>query len=429
MIAAMLTTRLEAIVFTEIAGYSRLMEGDEERTIELLKIHNSIVFPVIEAHSGEVINAIGDGLLVLFSSVRKAVECAVAVHKHIAAHNEVAPEPERFKLRIGIHIGEVQHEGDRVYGTGVNVAVRVQPFALPGGICVTEDVFRQIERRIPNEMASIGPQKLRNISRQYELFRVTTGLEDANQEGDEQPLVDTATDSAPGTAVQAERSGELDDIKERILTEIGKWSNKHPGHGEAASGRSAQAGSKVFGVVERIMDRAITEWDKMPEEKRSSIIQKIKNGIAESSEKKEAKKKSDLGGQIVWGATVTAGMGIWFAQTGSVWTIVVGTLIGVLPLISGIGKLIKRSTRKPKVPRTEPAELEGILLRAAKQLGGRVTVVQIAAHVGRSLDEVERALDAMTSRGYVIQEVLDTGIIRYDFPSLYPDESDSKPVI
>ncbi|HUX50922.1 MAG TPA: adenylate/guanylate cyclase domain-containing protein [Spirochaetia bacterium] len=429
MIIAMLTTRLEAIVFTEIAGYSRLMEGDEERTIELLKIHNSIVFPVIEAQSGEVINAIGDGLLVLFSSVRKAVECAVAIHEQIAAHNEAAPESERFKLRIGIHIGEVQHEGDRVYGTGVNVAVRVQPFALPGGICVTEDVFRQIERRIPNEMASIGPQKLRNISRQYELFRVTTGLEDANQEGDELSPADAATDSAPGTAVQAERSGELDDIKERILTEIGKWSNKHSVHGDAASDRSAQAGSKVFGVVERIMDRAITEWDKMPEEKRSSIIRKIKDGIAESSEKKEEKKKSDLGGQIVWGATVTAGMGIWFAQTGSVWTIVVGTLIGVLPLISGVGKLIKRSTRKRKEPQTEPVELEGILLRAAKQLGGRVTVVQIAAHVGRSLDEVERALDAMTSRGYVLQEVLDTGIIRYDFPSLYPDESDSKPVI
>ncbi len=425
----MLTTRLEAIVFTEIAGYSRLMEADEERTIELLKIHNSIVFPVIEAHSGEVINAIGDGLLILFSSVRKAVECAVAVHERIADHNEAAPAAERLKLRIGIHIGEVQHEDNRVYGTGVNVAVRIQPFALPGGICVTEDVFRQIERRIPNEMASIGSQKLRNISRQYELFRVTTGHEDANQEGDERTPANAAADSTPGTAVQAERSGELDDIKERILTEIGKWSNKHSSHGEAGSDRGAQAGSKVFGVVERIMDRAITEWDKMPEEKRSNIIRKIKDGIEESSEKKEAKKKSDIGGEIAWGVTATVGMGIWFAQTGSAWTIVVGALIGVLPLISGIGKLIKRSTRKRNRPRTEPAELEGILLRAAKQLGGRVTVVQLAAHVGRSLDEVESALDAMTSRGYVLQEVLDTGIIRYDFPSLYPDESDSKPVI
>ncbi len=109
--------------------------------------------------------------------------------------------------------------------------------------------------------------------------------------------------------------------------------------------------------------------------------------------------------------------------------IVVGTLVGLLPLISGIQKLVKGSARKRKKPKAEPAELEGVLLKAAKELGGRVTVVQVAAHIGRSLDEVQAALDAMTSKGYVTQEVLDTGIIRYDFPSLYPDDPDSRRVL
>ena len=165
----MLTTRLEAIMFTDIAGYSRLMEADEELTIQLLKTHNDIVFPVIESYAGEVVSTIGDGLLVVFTSVRKAVECGLAIHSAIADHNELSGQSERFLLRIGIHVGEVQHDEKQIYGIGVSVAARVQPFALPGGICITEDVFRQIEGKVKNDIESIGSQTLRSISRPYEL--------------------------------------------------------------------------------------------------------------------------------------------------------------------------------------------------------------------------------------------------------------------
>lgn len=417
----MMTTRLEAIMFTDIAGYSRMMEADEDLTIRLLKTHNEIVFPIIDAGEGEVITSIGDGLLIVFPSVRKAVECAISVHEQFAAHNDAVPAEERMKLRIGIHLGEVQHEAKQVYGTGVNVAARIQPFALPGGICVTEDVFRHIEHQFPNEMGSIGRQKLRNISREYELFRVVTGHEDASQDG----TVDTAAPqdaaSGPAPAVAAKRSGELDEVKERILTEIGKWSDKHS---DQRKGQSGDAGSKIFGIVEHVMDKAIDKWESMPEEKRSDIIHKIKTGIEESDRKKEEKAESSMAGEIAWGAAATLGFGLWYAQAGSVWMIIVGTLIGVLPLISGIQKLIKRSRKKKQTRQIAPTEteIESRTLKAAKELGGRVTVVQIAAHIGRPLDEVQQTLDTMTSKGYVIQEVLDTGIIRYDFPSLFPDE-------
>ena len=416
-------------MFTDIAGYSRLMEADEDRTIRLLKTHNEIVFPVIETHSGEVISSIGDGLLVVFPSARNAVECALGVHAAIARHDQGVQQRDSFKLRIGIHVGEVQHDDKQIYGIGVSVAARVQPFALPGGICLTEDVFRQIRGKTPNPIESIGPQTLRNISRQYELFRLVTGHEDTSQESGESNIDAASSGSAHAPAVAAKPSGELDEIKERILMEIGKWNEKRAARGDYTSDRSAQVESKVFGIVEHIMDRAIDKWDKMPEEKRSDIIHKIKTGIDESTEKKEEKTTSNIAGEIAWGAAATLGFGLWYAQAGSVWMIVVGTLIGVLPLISGVQKLVKRSLKRKSRRANEPAELEGKLLKAAKELGGRVTVVQIAAHIGRPLDEVQSALDLMTSRGYVSQEILESGIIRYDFPSLFADESDSDPVI
>lgn len=424
----MLTTRLEAIMFTDIAGYSQLLEADEERTIRLLKTHNEIVFPVIEKHSGEVISSVGDGLLVVFPSASKAVECAIAIQAAVANNNERSQQPDCFKLRIGIHVGEVQHEGSQIYGLGVSVAARVQPFSLPGGICITEDVFRQVERKLPNRAESIGLQALRNISRQYELYRLVTGYEDISQ-GDSAPAAGGAPpESSHAPAVAAKPSGELDEIKERILSEIGKWSEKHNNRTGTGGTRGSEAGSKVFGIVEHIMDRAIDKWDNMPEEKRSDIIHKIKVGIEESSEKKEEKASSGIAGEIIWGAAATIGFGLWFAQAGSVWMIVVGTLVGVLPLISGIQKLIKRSIKRKRKRNIEPAELEGKLLKAAKELGGRVTVVQIAAHIGRPLDEVQSALDLMTAKGYVSQEILESGTIRYDFPSLAIDESGADPI-
>jgi len=352
-------------MFTDIAGYSRMMEADEERTIGLLKTHNEIVFPVVEAHSGEVISSIGDGLLVVFQSARKAAECALAVHAAVARHNESSPQRDRFKLRIGIHVGEVQHDGKQIYGIGVSVAARVQPFALPGGICITEDVFRQIDGKIPNQIESIGIQKLRNISRQYELYRLVTGDEDTSQEGGETSL-DVPSAGAARVPAAAKPSGELDEIKERILTEIGKWSERHAGHSGHRDDRSAQVESKVFGIVEHIMDRAIEKWDKLPEAKRSDIIHKITAGIDESTRKKEEKAASNIAGEIAWGAAATLGFGIWYAQAGSVWMIVVGALIGVLPLISGIQKLIKRALQKKSKRAVEPAELEGRLLKGGQ---------------------------------------------------------------
>lgn len=430
------TSRLEAIMFTDIAGYSRLMDEDEDRTIRLLKRHNEIVLPVIEADSGQVVDAIGDGLFVTFPSVRRAVECAVTIHERINSHNSEAPEEEQFRLRIGVHIGEIRHEEGRVFGTGVNVAARVQPFAQPGGICITEDVFRQVERRIPQPISSIGTQKLRHISRPYVLYRVQTGYEIAQRE--EKTEVQSA--GAPGApeapappAVAAKRSGELDEVKEKILSEIGKWSERSQNRDPNST--EARMESKVYGVVEKIMDKALEKWESMPEEKKSNIIHKINVEIDKDSKKKkekESEKPSSIAGSIVWG-TVAAGASIfWYTQVPGAWPIILGITAGLFPLMSGFTNLIKRSIKRrdraAKKVITDSKALEGVVLKAAKELGGRVTVVQIAAHTGQPLDEVQTALEQMAQRGYVSLEVLETGVVRYDFPSLLPENTDSKPI-
>lgn len=419
------TTRLEAIMFTDIAGYSRLMDEDEDRTISLLRRHNEIVLPILEEQSGQVIDAIGDGLLVVFPSVRKATESAVAIHEAIEVHNMASDADQRFKLRVGIHLGEVRHEEGRVFGSGVNVAARVQPFALPGGICITEDVFRHVERRIPQEMVSIGVHKLRNISREYELYRVITGYEELNAA--EGSATEGAAGSA-GNALPARPSGELDEVKEKILTEIGKWSERS--RERDPESREARIESKVYSVVERVMDKALEKWESMPEEKKTDIIHKInveidKGGKEKKKEKKEEEDKaSSVAGSIAWGAAATAGAAFWYLQVPGAWPIVLGILLGVLPLISGFSKLFKRLIQLRGERATRPIRLEREVLKAASELGGRVTVVQISARTGHPLDEIQTTLDRMTLQGYVSQHILESGIIQYEFPAL-TDSSDT----
>jgi len=410
----MQTTRLEAIMFTDIAGYSRLMDEDEERTIALLKRHNEIVLPVMESADGDVIDAIGDGLLVVFPSVRKAVACAVAIHEAIDIHNSTSETPDQFKLRVGIHLGEVWHEDDRVYGTGVNVAARVQPFALPGGICITEDVHRQVERKIDESIVSIGVQNLKNIARPYELFRVVTGLEDEPGHGDS------------SSNLPPEQMGELDKVKEELLSELQKVGDKRKRAEGSGSGGNLERRieSKVYNLVEHVMDRALDKWDSMPDEKKLGLIRsgKLTVDLGESDDDDDdSEDSSGSAGTLATGVVAGIGFGLGYFYFGIGWMIWPFALVGVLPFVVGVFELIKHSFRARGERTQRPALLEREVLKAARRLGGRVTVVQIAAETDHALDEIQSTLDTMTVKGYVSQEILDTGVIRYDFPSLLSD--------
>ena len=166
--------RLAAIMFTDLVGYSAMAHRDEALAIELLEQHRRWVRKIIPHHGGREIETVGDAFLIEFGSALAAVECAVALQHRFSLHNEVAPERRRMQLRVGIHLGDVEHAGEKVMGDGVNIASRIHGMAQPGGICVSEDVQRALRNRAGLAFRSMGSPKLKNIESPLELFEVQT---------------------------------------------------------------------------------------------------------------------------------------------------------------------------------------------------------------------------------------------------------------
>jgi adenylate cyclase len=166
------TRRLAAILAADIADYSRLMGADEMGTVEALREHRSAANPLIAQHGGRVVKTTGDGVLIEFGSVVGAVECAVALQRLAAERNAGTPAERRMEWRIGIHIGDVLIEGDDILGDGVNIAARLEGIAELGGICISEDAFRQVRGKVEVEFADMGEQTLKNIARPLRVYRV-----------------------------------------------------------------------------------------------------------------------------------------------------------------------------------------------------------------------------------------------------------------
>jgi TolB-like protein len=167
------TRRLAAILAADVAGYSRLMGADEEGTLERLKaLRSELLDPKIAEHNGRIVKTTGDGLLVEFARVVDAVRCAVAVQQAMPKRNSSVEADNRIELRIGINLGDVIVEGDDIYGDGVNIAARLEGLAEAGGICISEDAFRQVRGKIAAEFTDIGEQALKNITRPIRTYRV-----------------------------------------------------------------------------------------------------------------------------------------------------------------------------------------------------------------------------------------------------------------
>ncbi len=158
--------KLAAIMFTDMVGYTALMQKDEIKARELIQRHRDLMKPHINKHNGEVIQYVGDGTFCRFDSAIEAVNAAVEIQKVLELEDEV-------NLRIGIHIGDVVVEGDEVYGDGVNVASRLEPLADPGGICVSHQVYENIKNQSDLKLESLGEQNLKNVDEPMEVFTVT----------------------------------------------------------------------------------------------------------------------------------------------------------------------------------------------------------------------------------------------------------------
>ncbi|MEJ2091800.1 MAG: adenylate/guanylate cyclase domain-containing protein [Syntrophobacterales bacterium] len=164
--------KLAAILSTDVAGYSRLMGEDEAATVRTLETYKGVISDLILQHRGRVVDAPGDNLLAEFPSVVDAVQCAVAVQKEIQVRNLGLPETRRMQFRIGINMGDVIEEEDRIYGDGVNIAARLKSLAEPGGICVSKTAFDHIETKLPLGYEYLGEQVVKNIIKPVGAYKV-----------------------------------------------------------------------------------------------------------------------------------------------------------------------------------------------------------------------------------------------------------------
>jgi adenylate cyclase len=164
--------KLTAILSADVAGYSRLMAEDETHTVKTIATYREIMSSLIKQHRGRVVDSPGDNVLAEFSSVVDAVQCAVAVQTELQTRNEELAENRRMEFRIGINLGDVIDEDDRIYGDGVNIAARLESLADPGGICVSKTAFDQIETKLPLGYEYLGEQSVKNIPKPVRAYRV-----------------------------------------------------------------------------------------------------------------------------------------------------------------------------------------------------------------------------------------------------------------
>ena len=164
--------KLTAILSADVEGYSRLMREDEEATVHTITDYRTVMTRLIEQYRGRLVDSPGDNILAEFSSVVDAVNCGVEIQRELAERNTELPENRRMRFRIGINLGDVLEEGDRIYGDGVNIAARMESLAKAGDICISGTVYDAIENKIGLEYEYLGEHEVKNIDKPIRVYRV-----------------------------------------------------------------------------------------------------------------------------------------------------------------------------------------------------------------------------------------------------------------
>ncbi|PYN36150.1 MAG: adenylate/guanylate cyclase domain-containing protein [Candidatus Rokuibacteriota bacterium] len=164
--------RLAAILSADVEGYSRLMGDDEVATVRAITEYRAVIASAVAGHGGRVVDAPGDNVLAEFASVVGAVQCAVDVQRELQSRNAELPPSRQMRFRIGINLGDVIVEGDRLYGDGVNIAARLEGLAEGGGICISGTAYDQIEGKLPFRCEFIGEHTVKNIARPVRVYRL-----------------------------------------------------------------------------------------------------------------------------------------------------------------------------------------------------------------------------------------------------------------
>ena len=164
--------KLTAILSADVKGYSRLMGEDEVGTIHTLNAYKKVMADLIQHHHGRVVDATGDNLLAEFASVVDAVQCAVEIQKELKVRNADLPESRRMEFRIGVNLGDVVEEKDKIFGDGVNIAARLESLSEAGGICISGTAFDQVKNKLNLGYKYLGEQTVKNILEPVRVYRV-----------------------------------------------------------------------------------------------------------------------------------------------------------------------------------------------------------------------------------------------------------------
>src|ERR1700761_7533752 len=162
--------RLAAIVCADVAGYSRMMGADEEGTHATFKAHRAAIYPTILNHGGRLVKNTGDGFLLEFPSVVGAVEASIAVQTMMAERNALIPPDRIMQFRLGAHMGDVIADEDEVFGDGVNIAVRLEAVAAPGGLAVSSKVYHEAGKHLRATLVDAGAHRFKNIDEPIQVW-------------------------------------------------------------------------------------------------------------------------------------------------------------------------------------------------------------------------------------------------------------------
>src|ERR1700753_2214313 len=172
------TRKLAATLCSDVGGYSGLAGGAEDRTLARLRaLRSDLIDPTISVHHGRIVKRTGDGSIIEFRSVVDAVRCALEVQHAMVERNTGVAIDKRIEFRIGIHLGDVVEESDGdLMGDGVNIAARLQSIAKPGGICISDDAFRQVKARLTVAVGDLGETQLKNIADPIRVYSLEIGV-------------------------------------------------------------------------------------------------------------------------------------------------------------------------------------------------------------------------------------------------------------